>query len=376
MQTTTPPKRTEPIVTEGFIGRIPVRNLWLLMLYASDLFRTDGIGKVGQEDNLEDLPDLVAEMLAHAVEMRQRHHLSPGYRMRDARLSRVRGRIDVLATERHQLLARGLVSCRFAELTVDTPRNRYVRAALESVCRIVRDKHLAHRCRTLARSMKASGVTGELPSRTQISTDRFGRSDAQDRLMVSAAKLAFDLALPLESSGSHVLPLPDREQTWVRRLFEKAIGGFYEVVLTPSGWRVHRGTILDWQIESMTAGINEILPAMRTDIVLDHPATSRRIVIDTKFTSIVTSGWYRDTTLRSGYLFQIYSYLRSQTGAGDPLADCASGLLLHPSIGETVDESVVIQGHQIRFATVDLTASHEEIRRQLLGLCGSVDLVR
>ena len=23
----------------GFVGRIPVRNLWLLMLYASDLFR-------------------------------------------------------------------------------------------------------------------------------------------------------------------------------------------------------------------------------------------------------------------------------------------------------------------------------------------------
>ena len=32
---------------EGFIGRIPVRNLWLLMLYASDLFRTRGIGKIG-----------------------------------------------------------------------------------------------------------------------------------------------------------------------------------------------------------------------------------------------------------------------------------------------------------------------------------------
>ena len=38
---------TESPSTEGFIGRIPVRNLWLLMLYASDLFRTRGIGNVG-----------------------------------------------------------------------------------------------------------------------------------------------------------------------------------------------------------------------------------------------------------------------------------------------------------------------------------------
>ena len=79
---------------EGFIGRIPVRNLWLLMLYASDLFRTRGIGKIGLEDSPDDLPDLVAEILAHAVEVRQRRRLSLGYRSRDAVINRVRGRID------------------------------------------------------------------------------------------------------------------------------------------------------------------------------------------------------------------------------------------------------------------------------------------
>ena len=36
---------------------------------------------------------------------------------------------------------------------------------------------------------------------------------------------------------------------------------------------------------------------------LEHDASDRRIVIDTKFTSILTDGWYRDETLRSGYLF-------------------------------------------------------------------------
>ena len=56
---------TSSASVEGFIGRIPVRNLWLLMLYASDLFRTRGIGKVGLEDSPDDLPDLVAEILAH-----------------------------------------------------------------------------------------------------------------------------------------------------------------------------------------------------------------------------------------------------------------------------------------------------------------------
>lgn len=360
------PAEAEPADTPGFVGRIPVRNLWLLMLYASDLFRTHGIGKIGLEDNPDDLPDLVAEILAHAVEVRQRHRLSLGYRSRETALHRVRGRIDVLATECHQLLDRGMVSCRFDELTIDTPRNRLVRAALESISRIARRQDVAHRCRALAGGMKALGVAGEPPTRAQMSTDRFGRHDAEDRVMVAAAKLAFELMLPAEVSGANVLTLPDREAAWVRRLFERAIGGFYDVVLSPQGWQVKCGGSLAWQISQKTSGIDSILPSMRTDIVLDHLATGRRIVIDTKFTSIVTNGWYREETLRSGYLYQIYAYLHSQTGRDDALADCAGGLLLHPSIGRMVDETVVIQGHHIRFATVDLTASVSGIRAQLL----------
>ena len=357
---------------DGYIGRIPVRNLWLLMLYASDLFRMRGTGTVALEDSPDDLPDLIAEMLARAVELRQRRHLSFGYRSREARLNRVRGRIDVLTTERHQLLDRGLVACRFDELTVDTPRNRFVRAALEAISRIVRRKEVAHRCRSLASGMKAMGVSGETPTRAQMSMERFGRNDADDRFMLAAAKLAFDLTLPTEGAGSNVLSLPDREETWVRRLFERAVGGFYDVVLSPQGWHVQCGKKLEWQVEAESAGVGKILPMMKTDVVLDHAASGQRIVIDTKFNSIVTSGWYREETLRSGYVYQIYAYLHSQVGRGDALADCASGLLLHPSIGHAVDETVVIQGQSIRFATVDLSAPSTDIRNQLLHLSGSM----
>jgi 5-methylcytosine-specific restriction enzyme subunit McrC len=107
---------------------------------------------------------------------------------------------------------------------------------------------------------------------------------------------------------------------------------------------------------------------MQTDIVLDDALVGRRIVIDTKFTSIVTAGWRREATLRSGYLYQIYAYIRSQAGRGDPMADKAEGLLLHPAIGETIDEAISVHGHLIRFATVDLAADSGAIRRQLLKL--------
>jgi len=350
----------------GRFGRIPVRNLWLLMLYASDLFRHIDRAKINVEENPDDIPDLVAEILTRLVERRLRRNLSFGYQTREAILGRVRGRINLLYTERHQLLDRGKVACRFENLTIDTPRNRYVRSALDAISRDVTSSSLSQRCRSLAASLRHMGVTGEKPNRTEISLDRFSRHDFNDQQMVAAAQLAFNLALPAEAEGSKNLFLPGREITWVRRLYEKAVAGFYKVVITGAGWRVNPGKTMGWSIDRKTPGIDAILPSMRTDIVLDHPVSNRRIIIDTKFNSIVTKGWYREETLRSGYMYQMYAYLRSQEKNGDLLSNKASGLLLHPSVGDMVDEAVVIQGHEIRFATVDLGAEAREIRRQLL----------
>lgn len=350
----------------GYIGAVPVRNIWLLMLYASDLFRIKGTDLTGIEDMPDDLPDLVGEILARAVEQRQRRRLSLGYRTRTDALSRVHGRIDVLTTERHQLLARGLVACRFDELTVDTSRNRFVRAALELIARVAARQEVVRRCRRLANDMKMMGVSGTAPTLRHMSTDRFGRHDVEDQEMVAAAKLVFEMAIPAEIAGPQKMPQFDRDERWVRRLFERAVGGFFEVVLPPTDWQVSTGGTLSWPTTASTTGIVRILPGMRTDIVLDDKVAKRRIVIDTKFNAIVTNGWYREESLRSGYLYQMYAYLRSQEGSGDGYSDDAEGLLLHPAVSSTLDESVVVQGHKIRFMTVDLTASASSIRAELL----------
>lgn len=356
----------------GYVSGIPVRNLWLLLLYASELYRhIKDRKKVALEENPDDIPDLVAEVLVHVVQKRLSRNLSFGYQSIDAVLGRVRGRIDLLNTERRQLMARGLVACQFDDLTVNTPRNRYVRAALNSISRIVRRPDIKHQCRSLAFKLEQIGVTGERPDKTILSLDRFGRHDLEDKHMMAAAKLAFDLSLPTESVGTQSLPLPDRDIQRVRHLFEKAVGGFYDVTLSSKGWRIETGQIINWQVKEKSPGIDKILPSMRTDIILEHYAQGRRIVIDTKFTSIVTKGWHREKTLRSGYLYQIYTYLRSQECVDDPLSQKATGLLLHPSTDEMIDEKAVIQGHAIRFATVDLAASAMEIRNQLLRVVDS-----
>ena len=354
------------------IGEIPIRNLWLLILYASDLYREFDAAKVAVEDNPDDIPDLVAEMLCRRVEHRIQRNLSYSYQSRDAVLNRVRGRIDLLSTERNRLLDRGKVACHFDELTIDTPRNRYVRAALETISKVVKSKDLAHRCRSLDVRLRRMGVSQVRPSRSEVSVDRFGRHDVEDKSMVAAAHLAFNLALPTESAGTRQLSLPERDNLpWLRKLFEKGVAGFYDTVLSNSVCRVSAGKTLKWQIDDKSLGIDKILPNMKTDVIIDNTEVGHRTIIDTKFNAVVTRGWYRDETLRSGYLYQMYAYLKSQEGGEDPLNDNASGLLLHPSVGEDVNEYIIMQNHKIQFATVDLGATAIEIREQLLNVIGA-----
>ena len=189
--------------------------------------------------------------------------------------------------------------------------------------------------------------------------------------MVLAAQLAFSLALPSEAKGGALPFLPEREDDhWIRKLYEKAVAGFYEVVLSERGWRVKPGETISWPVRDETLNILHILPSMITDIVLEHRGKGRRIVIDTKFTSIIKPGRQGKPTLSSEHIYQIYAYLRSQEGGSAPFADVSEGILLYPSVGQMMNESAEIQGHEIRFATVDLAAEAKEIRRQLLYIVG------
>jgi 5-methylcytosine-specific restriction enzyme subunit McrC len=361
-----------PIVAgEGrLIGRIPVRNIWLLFLYASNLARFNGQHTAAVEE-APDFPSLVARLLCYAVDRRLRRNLSRGYQSRQEVLTRVRGRIDILETFSGDLLSKGMIACRFEEFTFDTPRNRLVRAALDALSSRVDDSLLSHECARLAGDLGREGVGGLKPSRSEMSANRLGRHDADDLLMVTLAKLVFNLVLPTEDEGGHAMTRVEKDVVLVRQLFEKAIGNFYAAELTAHGWEVLQGKRLAWQIEDATAGIATILPGMTSDIILDHSALGR-VVIDTKFTSVFGSSQHREAVLKSGYIYQLYTYLRSQERPSDARSLTAAGMFIHPSVDGNLDETVRIQGHDIRFATVDLMLPTAAIIARLRALVPAI----
>jgi 5-methylcytosine-specific restriction enzyme subunit McrC len=342
---------------------IPIRNLWLLLVYANGLarFRDRFDAEIEASPHL---PDLLARLLAYSVEHRLRRNLSRAYRQRAVVLKRVRGRIDLLDTLTHDRLHRTEIACRFEEPTVDTPRNRLVRAALVHIAGRVRDAELAHRCRMLARDLGRLGVAAGRPSRADLARDQVARHEADDLSMIKVAELALDLGLPSEEAGATRLGGLARDELILFDVFEKAVAGFYRHEL-PRDWIVRPQSWLRWDTVAATTGLNALLPQMQPDLILENKAAGRRIVLDTKFTGILVTGKSGRDRFKSGHIYQVYSYLRSQA-ARDMLSDGAEGVLLHPSLGHDVDESVTLNGHRIRFATVNLAADTDAVRRESL----------
>lgn len=350
-------------------GKIPIRNIWVLFLYAADLLQYRGRFD-SETERARDLPNLIAELLTRAVEERLRRNLSRGYQPKTSTLSRVRGRIDMLETTTRRLMDRGLVACRFEDHTLNTPRNRFARAALDHLAVRIKNDLIAHRCRQLAGDLARLGVSGLRPSWGELVSDQIARNETGDRFMVALSRLVFETLIPTEEAGRNTTTAPETGQHLIRRLFERAVGNALRIELASSGWTFRPGQRLSWPIKNQSDGLPAILPGMQTDIELNHSASGRRIVIDTKFTTIFTRSVYRDEMLKSGYLYQLYAYLRTQEKDGDPASLFSEGLLLHPQVGGAVDEWMELQGHRMRFKTIDLAADAGDFEFQLNNLMG------
>lgn len=345
---------------------IPLQNLWLLMLYASD-FRYQAHEHRGVEACDEHLADLVGDVLCHQLSRRLRRRLSYGYSHNEAELNRVRGRINVLETNTKLLLLKGKVACRFEELTINTPRNQYIASALHKCLGLVRNPELKYTTRKLLNELSSLGVRAEHHSVYRPADDQFSRHEADDKKLIDTAVLMHRLALINESVGSKWLPTPEKQAYWVRKLFEKAVSGLYGLHLDKT-WSVKTSKKLNWQVEQMTSNVSSLLPGMEVDIFLENEERSRRVIIDTKFTAITKQNRFGDETLKSAYIYQLFAYLRSQEKDSDALSLNSEGMLLHPSMGCTFRESVVIQGHKMQFNTVDLSQPPKVIRNELLSL--------
>lgn len=362
----------EPDDSPGNISKhVPMRSVWLLQLYASEAYRRGVITDAAVDAADAELPVLLTTMLCEAVERRLTRELSVGFSRRAATLYRVRGKIDVYATQRHRLLDKGQIRCKFNELTSDHPVNRYLLRVLHYAENLIQplNQAAATRCRRLARSLEVAGVPfiSSAPEPT-------GRLSPADVHPTAVASLLLNLFVPRSGLGPHAFARAEVTETYLRALFERALLGIYRYHLTPVGWTVRGARYLNWPLNSPTQAQ---LPRMLTDIMLTAP-DGTEVIVDAKFASMATSNRTNTGyTLKSGHLYQIQSYVLAHAAelAEPGEVRRVTGAMVYAALGAPKStfnqhQQFRIHGHDFTFAALDLTGRASTVREGALAALG------
>lgn len=339
--------------------KVPIQNVYRLLLYAWDLIGSREAVDVEQEGYTE-LHDLFAHVLAETVGTLLARGLDRGYVPRDDSVQGVRGKLDWAGTLKHNELASARTRCRFDDLEYDVVHNRIIKATLRRLQEI--DLHPKNRTAARKLEMKLDAVQDV---RITAHDFRLVQLHGNNRLYEFAIGLCWVIheSLMIDPRSGR-LRFRDYAATpqGMGSLFQSFVRNFYRLEQRRFS---SRGAKVDWHAVGGSATDIRRLPEMVCDIVLEAP--DRCIVLDTKFYAEALVGRGKEKKVISEHLYQILAYVQNRS-AGDGGTRLHDGILLYPVVNERFGFDYRLLGHRVQVRSVDLMQPWPEIRQSLLAL--------
>ncbi len=350
------------------VDGVPIRNLWHMLLYAwgkerfLERWRADA-------ESAPSMEALLAGILSSLVRQQLRVGLGRGYVSTREELRGIRGRVDFSRSLNRLTFENGRAVCGFDEFQANVLRNQVVRSTLA---------RLVQRGSFGAASDRADALRHELRSRVRdldgidlvqlqahsIRRARAERNDGAYDLMLAICELLHRCWMPSEQGGAVRTPRMDRASQVLPRIFEDFVANFFKVRLR--GWTVRSQGRLSWHEDKTSV----YLPGMIADVILRRHSDDSLLVLDTKFAgATLAQGRFDSLSFKTSHLYQMYAYLRSQDDVSAAHRS-AAGVLLYPAVDLDLAEEVQLQGHSIRFTTLDLDQPWEQVEEDLLAIAG------
>ena len=348
---------------------IPIRNLWHMLLYAWNEVPLKS-GWVIEDAYVESSPtldSLLASVLIKLMQQRLRIGLGHDYADEQRNFPGIRGRINFAESLKQRTLERGQVISDFQGYTVNSSKNQIIRTTLARLLKVgqfgsqaASVKELQQKLRRLIRDLDGIdfiALTPELIHRQLIA-----RNDHDYRLMLATCDLILQRQMPSASEEhlASIVPAIDRDALVLHHIYERFVANFYRIHL--KSWEVSAQKRLEWHAKN----VNERLPLMVPDLVLQEKSSSQMIILDTKFTvqSLIENQWGKPI-FDSSHLYQLYAYLKSQEHLSEAHRN-AVGILLYPAVQNKLSERIELQDHVMRIECVDLAAPWQAIEEQLM----------
>jgi 5-methylcytosine-specific restriction enzyme subunit McrC len=339
---------------------IPVNNLYYLLLYAWDAFEEGRMTAVDAEPET-DLLNLLAAVLCDGIDQLLRRGADRGYLPIVEAIPGIRGKLEIATTVKAQMLPRAQTICQFDELSYDVPHNQILKATLRQ---LLQSPDLDRKLHAPIRFTyhRLAGITDIRLSERVFHSVQLHRNIRFYRFLLDVCRLIYDCLIPDEATGKFRFPELARDEKRMRRVFERFLFNFYRH--EQSAYRVRSNTFPWARVAGAPAHI-DLLPTMRTDVTLIGP--DRRVVIDAKYYVKTLQTHHGKPSLRSGHLYQLFTYLKNLPPPHNPNLP-TDGMLIYPLVDRPLDLHYTMHGHGIRIYTLNLNQHWRSIKHDLLRL--------
>lgn len=334
---------------------IPIQNIYFLLCYAWDKLDEKDVVDVDPV-GISELVDLFARILRNGTYHLLKRGFDRNYVSHDEWTGRLRGKIkfDIVAKTG---AVTATLPCEFDELSYDVLHNQLLKATIRRLIRTdgisrVNADALGGLIRQLS-EVRDIEITSRLFGQVQLH-----RNNRFYEFLMKVCELVHHSLLISETSGRTKFADFTRDRQRMAMLYESFVRNFYRL---ESRYAVKREDIR-WTWIAEDEASSEFLPKMQTDISLAAP--DRKIIIDCKYTPEVTQQYFGSETLKSGHLFQLFSYLENLPAGNEH----CEGMLLYPTAAKPISASYTHKGHKIRIRTINLGQPWPKIHDDLLAL--------
>ncbi|MDE2826817.1 MAG: 5-methylcytosine-specific restriction endonuclease system specificity protein McrC [Bacteroidota bacterium] len=338
---------------------IPVLNIYYLLCYAWD--RIGEGNTVDLESEKFDGPiDLFAKVLNDGVSRLISRGLDRDYLVVHEDIRGIKGKLDLATTVKRNLLLNGKTHCSFDEFSYDVPQNRILKATLRCLTQ-VDSLNKSERQRSERLYRKLGAISDVRLNAKMFHTVRIHRNNRFYRFLLHICHIIHENLLINEVEGTTQFLDFREDKEEMGRVFEKFVRNFcrretsYKVSAQQIKWFKAKGSDSDLKY----------LPQMQTDIVLR--STERTIIIDTKYygSPLDTTRWSSEK-VRSGHLYQIYTYVTNEAAKAPPDTPAPEGWLLYAAVDRDIDFHFELVGRRFRVCSINLSQDWKKIEEDLL----------
>lgn len=337
---------------------ISIRNIYYMLSYAfSELRGTDY--RYMNVENLDSMKDLCACILTRAVSLLLKRGLIREYVTEEDELMSPKGKIDITASITSGVIQNHRLICSHDEFSENSVRNRIVKQTLSVLLASDVKQEYRTEIRKLIRFFADVDIIDPHTINWSMAYDRNNQSY---RFLMAICKLVLKDLLMMQSDGTfRMMDLLDERAQYA--IYEKFILEYYA-----KEWpRLHANSSrIKWGLDDDdTPGM---LPSMLSDIMLNDGHTW--FIIDAKFYNRNVQNNQGRSTLISGNLYQILSYVQNKkfelARTGKPFD--VVGMLLYARTQDSLqpdgfDKNIL--GNRMMTKTLDLDQEPLEIAAQL-----------